>query len=102
LSDLKKQSIINILKNYKNIKLLIMAFDDDEVGRKYEKEILNLLKENELFDKFKDNIVKIEYNGAKDLNELLKNKKEKELEQKQKDVINKVKKMFKPSNIEIA
>jgi SAM-dependent methyltransferase len=46
LSDFKKQSIVNILKNYDNINTLILAFDDDEVGRKYEKEIIELLKEN--------------------------------------------------------
>jgi DNA primase len=99
LSDLKKESIVNILKNHDNINTLILAFDDDDVGKKYEKEILNLLKENNINN---IDIVKINYNGKKDLNELLQAKKTKEQEIKQKDVINKVKKMFKPSNIEIA
>jgi len=79
LSELKKEAILETLKQNKNIKYIVFAFDADEVGEKYVKEVTKLL--HDVLDKFE--IVKISYkNKAKDLNEFLQLQiqKEKELE----------------------
>ena len=76
LSDLKKEAIIDVIKNAESLKTIIYAFDNDEVGKKYEKEIFDLLKENGLLEKF--NVVAINYGNKKDLNEYLQAKKARE------------------------
>jgi len=73
LSDLKKEAIIDVIKNAESLKTIIYAFDNDEVGKKYEKEIFDLLKENGLLNKY--NVVTISYGTHKDLNEYLQAKK---------------------------
>ena len=76
LSDLKKEAILDVIRNAGNLRTIIYAFDNDEVGKKYEKEITELLEENGLLDKFE--VVKIAYGTHKDLNEYLQAKKARE------------------------
>jgi len=73
LSDLKKEAILDVVKSAGNLQTIVLAFDADNVGKKYEKEITELLRENGLFEKY--NVVKIEYGDKKDLNEYLQAKK---------------------------
>jgi len=76
LSDLKKEAILDVIKSSESLKTIVLAFDADEVGKKYEKEIFDLLKENGLLDKY--DVVKIAYGTHKDLNEYLQVKKARE------------------------
>ncbi len=73
LSDLKKEAILDVIRNAESLETIIFAFDNDEVGKKYEKEIFDLLKENGLLDKY--NVVSISFGEHKDLNEYLQAKK---------------------------
>ena len=76
LSDLKKEAILDVIKSAESLQTIVLAFDADNVGKKYEKEIFDLLKENGLLDKY--DIVKIAYGTHKDLNEYLQAKKARE------------------------
>jgi len=76
LSDLKKEAILDVIRNAGNLRTIIYAFDNDEVGKKYKKEMTELLEENGLLDKFE--VVAINYGEHKDLNEYLQAKKAKE------------------------
>ena len=76
LSDLKKEAILDVIKNAKSLKTIIFAFDNDNIGKKYVDEVTNLLKDNELFDKY--DVVKITFDKYKDLNEYLQAKKTRE------------------------
>jgi len=73
LSDLKKEAILDVIRNAGNLQTIIYAFDNDGIGKKYEKEITELLRDNGLLEKF--NIVSVKYGGYKDLNEYLQAKK---------------------------
>jgi len=73
LNDLKKEAILDVIRNAGNLQTIVFAFDADEVGKKYEKEITELLRENGLLDKY--DVVKIVYGTHKDLNEYLQAKK---------------------------
>jgi len=73
LSDLKKEAILDVIKSAESLQTIIYAFDADDIGKKYEKEVTQLLKENGLLEKF--NIVSVKYGGYKDLNEYLQAKK---------------------------
>jgi len=73
LSDLKKEAILDVIKSAPRLQTIIFAFDADNVGKKYEKEITELLRENGLLDKY--NVVAISFGEHKDLNEYLQAKK---------------------------
>ena len=73
LSDLKKEAILDVIRNAESLKTIIYAFDADEVGKKYEKEITELLRDNELLEKY--DVVSVSFGEHKDLNEYLQAKK---------------------------
>jgi len=73
LSDLKKEAVLDVIKSAGNLQTIIYAFDADNVGKKYEKEITELLRENGLLEKY--NVVAISFGDKKDLNEYLQAKK---------------------------
>jgi len=87
LNEVKKQAIINLLKKLYNVNQIILAFDNDEAGKKYEKEITELLKENEMLNKYK--ILSLEYGQHKDLNELLQAQQQ---QQQQNNIVKKIEK----------
>jgi len=76
LSDLKKEAILSVIKSAGNLQTIVLAFDNDKIGKKYEKEIFDLLKENGFLNKY--NVVAINYGEHKDLNEYLQAKKARE------------------------
>jgi len=73
LSDLKKEAILDVIRNAESLETIIFAFDADEVGKKYVDEVTQLLKENGLLDKY--NVITITFGDKKDLNEYLQAKK---------------------------
>jgi hypothetical protein len=73
LSALKKEAILDILKNSDSLKTLVFGFDNDDIGQKYCQEIYKMLKENDLDNNYE--IIYIQYpQNIKDLNELLQTK----------------------------
>ena len=75
LNDLKKEAIIDVIKNSTNLNTIVFAFDDDKMGHKYTHEIKQLLRLRNL-NKFK--LLSIKYYGYKDLNEFVQAKFKKE------------------------
>ena len=69
LNDLKKEAILDVIKNSPMLKTIIFAFDDDKMGQKYTLEIKTLLKNSSFINKYSIKLVK--YKGYKDFNEYL-------------------------------
>jgi len=69
LNDLKKEAILDVIRNSPRLKTIIFGFDDDNMGQKYIFEIKHLLKSKNLVNQYK--ILIIKYNGSKDFNEYL-------------------------------
>ena len=69
LSNLKKEAIIDVIKNSPMLKTIILGFDDDNMGQKHTSEIKNLLKNSGFINKYSIKLVK--YKDYKDFNEYL-------------------------------
>jgi hypothetical protein len=69
LNNLKKEAILDVIKNSPMLKTIIFAFDDDNMGQKYISEIKNLLESKGFINKYSMKLVK--YKGYKDFNEYL-------------------------------
>ena len=80
LNSLKKEAIIDVIKNAENLQTIIFAFDTDEVGKKYEKEVKQLLKDNKMLNEY--DVVSVTFKNAKDLNEYLQTQQVKSAAQK--------------------
>jgi len=76
LSVLKKEAILDVIRNAESLETIIFAFDNDEVGKKYIEEVKKLLEENGLLNKY--NVISVSFGDKKDLNEYLQAKKLKE------------------------
>jgi len=73
LSDLKKEAILDVIRNAESLETIVFAFDADKVGRKYIEEVKKLLEENGLLNKY--NVISVSFGDKKDLNEYLQAKK---------------------------
>jgi len=69
LNNLKKEAIIDVIRNSPMLKTIILGFDDDNMGQKYTSEIKNLLESKGFINKYSIKLVK--YKGYKDFNEYL-------------------------------
>jgi len=69
LNDLKKEAILDVIKNSPMLKTIILAFDNDNMGQKYTSEVKNLLESKGFINKYSIKLVK--YKGYKDFNEYL-------------------------------
>jgi len=69
LNNLKKEAILDVIRNSPMLKTIIFAFDDDKMGQKYTLEIKTLLKNSGFINKYTIKLLK--YKGYKDFNEYL-------------------------------
>ena len=69
LNNLKKEAIVDVIRNSPMLKTIILGFDDDNMGQKYTSEIKNLLESKGFINKYSIKLVK--YKGYKDFNEYL-------------------------------